>query len=669
VRALKALVAVLVLLVAVAARGQQARAANDDTLPPDMDGHVYVPPGIPTELKLRLGYTQLFGSGSRRTAEYRAYRSSPAAEVELRALPYPHRTHLDLRFDNRDSYAFNGSYALTDLVQVRWVTEQVPHQLDPVTLVGESTAGRFRVEQSTAHDKPFVAAGLHSARLRFKLPDFPLHVYVEGFASGLHGQRNVRFLGDNGAWDDLVRVQQGRQVDWLTLNGMVGLNLHLGPLELDYAHRERFFSAGPLELERSGVMPYVGHGERPGAVEYLPPGRDEAVHVATHADTRGRSDMLRVHSAYTGRIVAAAGIGQSTSENLASATAVGRTFGDATVTLIPIAPLTLSGAYRFAVDHANSPTAQPIEQPLLATPAETMPNHLIERQAQTGSVKARYRASDAVAVVALLERNAVTRGYADQWLVPRRTLLDRGKLAIDVRVGSTLELGASVARRQIRAPANNVEDEVTTIGAVLGRWSVARGTRLQAGYELERGYGHELRYAVADAPSPAGSRDFTRHNAHAALTAALSQEVVVSVFGAYLATNTEQVILFDDFASPGWITDPRALYRTDMRVVGGDVAVRAPGGARLGIRGVATRGMSNLTPSVSAAVTPVPIGAATNEAVLTTRAEAYAEVDAFGFVAALTARRESLRTDGDASANLNASGLVHIIYLNLSREW
>ena len=111
----------------------------------------------------------------------------------------------------------------------RWINKTMFHNLENIRLADLGPDERFTVQNSPAENYGIVS-GMNVLFLRFKMPDFPFHVYIDGQFIDKEGKRQQRFLGGSGYFNDLMRASRKREVDLETKNISVGVNTHLGPV-------------------------------------------------------------------------------------------------------------------------------------------------------------------------------------------------------------------------------------------------------------------------------------------------------------------------------------------------------------------------------------------------------------------------------------------------------
>jgi len=238
------------------------------------------------EAKTTLGYWSVTNSGSSRAAAYEYLESSVAGGLDVEWDPLPHRFLLESFALNGKDYLGELGYAYRDVVVFNFYTRGLYHNLTHVSLGKDDplTASPSFVDRNPGEDYASENK-LRRAFLRLKLPDFPLHFYVDAQTVDRNATIQQRFLLDTGS---VNKVSQSRDINWNTREVTMGLNSHLGFFEADLSHTEKTFSSlvdKTLFDIPSGYSVSVPHNLTP--------------------DLKTSTDTIKIHTANSGRIVAA----------------------------------------------------------------------------------------------------------------------------------------------------------------------------------------------------------------------------------------------------------------------------------------------------------------------------------------------------------------------------
>lgn len=233
-----------------------------------------------------LGYWNLTRGGDLGAAKYEYPKSSVAGGLFFEWDPLPHRFLLESFALNRKDYFGSMDYAYRDVVVLNLYGRGLYRNFSHLSF-GEDdplTASPSFADRNPGDDYA-VENTLRRAFLRLKTPDFPFHVYVDAQTFDRIGTIQQRFLLDPGS---INKVSQSREINWNTREVKIGMNSHLGPLEADLSHAEKTFSSR-TDKSLSDTIPAT-------TVSFP--------HNST-PDLTSTTDTVKIHTTYSGRIVAA----------------------------------------------------------------------------------------------------------------------------------------------------------------------------------------------------------------------------------------------------------------------------------------------------------------------------------------------------------------------------
>ncbi|MBI5188583.1 MAG: hypothetical protein HZA07_05875 [Nitrospirae bacterium] len=203
-------------------------------------------PKIKPQFKVKLGYGIVDESGSGRAGEFDYLHSSLTGGLKLTAYPLPHRIELEYEGLNIKDFYSEIAYAYKDIFLSRLISTGLYHNLDhyyyptPYGVNLESPPRVLMYNDRDSEDKYGVRVDMHYLFLRFKIPDFPLHLYLDGKLYEKEGTKQQRFL--SGYHGNIEMVSRTRSIDFRTEEVTIGTNSHLGPIEIDLSHYERNFN-------------------------------------------------------------------------------------------------------------------------------------------------------------------------------------------------------------------------------------------------------------------------------------------------------------------------------------------------------------------------------------------------------------------------------------------
>ena len=265
-------------------------------------------PGVyfETEGDFFLGYRWLSTDDSLKAAEYIYPHSSLSFGLNLLSCPLPYRYHLNTEFISKHDFYMDAGFAYKDLVLFRDILVGVHHNLEhfPYDPINNLPGEIIYSDRNPADDyyKDFTSNLL---TLRLKAPDFPFHAFIKNRYVGREGRRQQRFaLGYFN--QEINMISESRDIDWQSNAVQLGANSHLGPVEIEYDFDKAEFDPGHSNiLYEDYPASSTGSFSRPEG-------------TYTHnviPETESSAHTLKVHSSYTGGIVAAATLSNLTQKN------------------------------------------------------------------------------------------------------------------------------------------------------------------------------------------------------------------------------------------------------------------------------------------------------------------------------------------------------------------
>lgn len=442
----------------------------------------YIFPVIAPELKVFGGYRFVHFTGDPRVGEFEYLHDSVLAGGEFRFFSFPHRFHLDVDVKNEKDYFGDVSYAYEDIVLFRTINRTLWHNLENITLRGvlNPSAGVSIRDSGVDYG---VKSGFTNIFLRFKTHDFPFHVYIDGGLIEREGSQQLRSLLGSGYFNDAVRTSQARDVDWHTKYINVGANSHLGPIEVDYSHGEKrfesggnnifydFYSAaanGPEIIRNEGVFPH----------NLIP-------------DLKGSSNTIKLHTSYTGRLVASATFSQIGRENRDSGAKADYFIGAGEISWITSPQLAFFVKYRYRdmdVDNPESITFQnvcaPSNNPSNTYHCTILPS--ISSKTNKVSATVRYRIIKGLVLRGEVSYENIDRQNADRWFIPGSTTKKTATLSADVRPAKNATLSVKYTHKSIDDPATNFEPDRSDEGRASFTWIPFPGLTTLLSYRVTK---------------------------------------------------------------------------------------------------------------------------------------------------------------------------------------
>ncbi len=305
---------------------------------------IYEFPEIAPRYALWGGLWLADSEGSRRAGEYLFLENSVSLGGSLIAFPFPHRVHLELELENRKDYFTDLRYAYKDLVLFRAVSRGLWHNLENIRLVGTD------VDVQDGAAQYGIMAVLGAARLRFKAPEFPQHIFLQGTWVDREGSRQQRFMGGTAYWygeGSKKRVSQPRSINWQDQDIAVGANSHLGPVELEVLLSRWSFDPGEGAIMSALYNAVWGK-------------RSEGVYPHNVIpELEGSSNTVKIHTSYTGRLVASLTLQKADRDNTTSGAEADDFLASASVRFMPHTRVSIALRYRHIQRDRENPQSLP----------------------------------------------------------------------------------------------------------------------------------------------------------------------------------------------------------------------------------------------------------------------------------------------------------------------
>lgn len=484
------------------------------------------PPGPLEEFsgKVSVGYLSVTLDRNARAGEYEYLKSSAGGDLNLEWDPYPHRFLLESSYLNKKDYFGELDYAYRDVVLFNMYTRGMYHNLNHYSfgpLVSSPPTVTFT--DLNPNDRYAVENQLNRAFIRFKTPDFPLHLYAEATTIGRDGLVQQRFL--RGFTGNLDLVSQSRNVDWDAREVRMGVNSHLGPVEVDYSHAEKKFES---------------NGDRVLSDAY-------ATFTAPHnlvPDLKSSTDMVKVHTSLTGRFVAGAAYsaGEKKNEDSGAKADFRNAAGD--LTLTPVAGLVLAFKYRhydLSMSDPDTVTATTAAGPTTYNVRASISS---KRDVIAGMV--RYRLSERLTAKAEYTADAAERGAGagpNSWDVSHRTLKSTEKIGLSYRIMNRLSLRADYSATQVSNPAYADDPDRSNAANATVTWTPGQRIIALASYGGVR----EKRDGLT-APLAGGGRKSDRDQALGSITLLVGNRASLTAGYLYLKNKTAETLTFANAA-------------------------------------------------------------------------------------------------------------------------
>ena len=469
-------------------------------------------------------YTGVSLDRSSRAGEYDYLKSSGGGDLHVELTPLPSRFSLEGHAVNQKDYFGDMSYAYRDVVLLNFLARGVYHNLDHYVFGTDNPATTSPSSiDLNPNDLYGIENGLRKGFIRFKMPDFPFHVYADATTVDRNGTMQQRFM--RGYTGGLNLASQTRDIDWSATEVHIGVNSHLGPIEVDYNHGEKKFTAKEDKLLYD---PYtlitVPHNLVP--------------------DLTSSSDTVKLHTSLTGRIVASGTFSDGKKKNEDSDAKMNyqNTAGDLTFT--PAAGLALVIKYRhYDISLDNPDTVTSLVSGATYTVRDSLSS---KRDLMAGIV--RYRLTSRLTVkgeyvLDTVLRDTTSGPASDYWAVADRTTKITGKLGLTYRMLNSLSLRADYSSMNVENPAYaNDPDHSQNAKATLS-WTPVRRIIFLASYGGVREKRDEL-----SAPLAGGARKTDRDQGLGSITVLVGKRSSVTASTLYYQNKTKETLTYRDTA-------------------------------------------------------------------------------------------------------------------------
>lgn len=490
------------------------------------------------DARIGLDYRNVIKDGNSRAGEYEYLKSSAGGALDVEWTPLPHRFSMEALVLNQKDYFGSLDYAYRDVVLFNMYARDLYHNLNHYSFGADdpSTASPSFTDKNPGDDY-FMENRLSRAFIRFKTPDFPFHLYAD--ARTIHRDGTIQQHFMRGFTGGLDKVAQSRKIDWDTREFTVGVNSHLGPLEADYSHTEKTFRMLDARvLVDSYALPAmsVPHNLIP--------------------DLRSSSDTMKLHTAYSGRLVASATYSRGEKNNQDSGAKVDFWNMAGDLMYMPVTDLALFVKYRHYDLAPRTPDTVTVSG--LGSTYTIRDSLSSKRDLATGIV--RYRVTPVLVLKGEYSFDTIARDPwqgdslsplqvaptssgtgPDYWSVAHRTTKGTAKLGATYRLMNKLTLRADYSAMQVTDPAYPSDpDRVTSARALLAWTPVRRITALVSYGEVGQ------RRDKASAPLAGGSRKTDQDQVIGSLTVLVGKASSVLACYTYLKNKAAQTITYRD---------------------------------------------------------------------------------------------------------------------------
>lgn len=530
----------------------------------DVSEEKYLFPVIPLEVTLTGGYRFVSESGAATADEYQYLHNSPVFGTDVRYFSFPHRFHLNVDVENKKDYYGDISYAYEDMVILRGINRTLYHNLDNVTLFDFTPGGDYDVIRRDKGKDYGVTMGMSNIFLRLKTHDFPFHVYAEGGLITRDGMQQQRFYLGTTSPSTGKRTSDSRSIDWQVKTLTVGVNSHLGPIEADYSHGEKWFSVNGDAVMFDQYAAITAGG--PPATRW-PRAAGEWAHNVI-PEFRGSSDTLKLHTSYTGGFVASATFSKLARENNDSGARASYSMGTGEITWVAAPELTFFLKYRHREADIENPGHITIRDRQGSNPVTYSKNDpyqsikdSISSETDTVTGIVRYRPVSGMVFKGEFVHEVVNRDDSAEWGIPDKTTKNIATLSADIRLLKGLNVKLKYTHKDADNPSLNIEPDWSDEFRASVSWVPTPRLNAFLSYSIAK----EKRGEMEIIGSTADKREVLRDRFFGSLTYLILNDLSMTTSYSYMHNKTEQDI------AVGSITDQMVPNKIFAHFYGADL--------------------------------------------------------------------------------------------------
>jgi len=658
-------------VIILAVLSYSAVAQETETMPGAEDsaihltaGEAYRFPHIKPELSLQAGYRLIDLSGSERVEEFQYLHDSLTFGGELRVFSFPHRFHLMLDVVNKKDYFGDISYAYEDIVLFRGIDRALFHNLENITLVDlDPGSTNYAVDVMDHGENYGLKSDIGSVFLRLKTHDFPFHAYINGTFIEKDGDQQQRYLLGSGSFNDIVRASKSRDIDSKTRNIVMGVNSHLGPVEVDISHGEKRLNIGGDEIFYDNYAP-VGD----------PAGSTRIGGVFPHnltPDLKGSVNTLKIHTSYTGRLVASATLSTNQRENRDSEVEADYFTGYGEISWTASPKLSLFMHYRH--EERDLDNDDPVLIANVCSPFNNIDNDyecVIKRSISSvedmvsGTV--RYRPVSGLTLRGKYSYDSMRRSNAEEWELPDSTQKHTASISADTRLIKGLSVNLKYVFKGINDPAYNIQPDTSNEGSISLSWLPAHWINTFFSYSIASEERDDLFFEDTE---EADNRDVHRDNFFGSITFLVLKNLTVTPSYAYLHNKIEQDIEYHDTNGDPHI-DSSVPFKDQSHHYSVNVAYMPFERLNLGASVSHSKSRANFYPGSPDLLEPVSVASFSKLEIRETATLISGEYEfRNGFGVGINYRYADFDDVLDNPYDDVKDGHVHIVLLSLSKKW
>jgi hypothetical protein len=409
------------------------------------------------------------------------------------------------------------------------------HNLDDIELIDlDPTLSSPGVIINDDDDKFWVRNGINHLNFKYKDPTYHGHLYYNGLFVYKKGSAQQRSLAGSGFFNNMQRLSRNRNINQMTTQNTVGLNGHLGAAEFDFSHMEKRFNTHDTDAMFDDYTATVWRPAGNFPHNELP-------------ELKSSSNKFKIHTSYTGKLVAAATFALKENRNKTSGASTDVFVGEGSVRWMPLLRLSLFLNYSHRdVDADNPSTTSITDSSGSRTTYSTPVKPSVSRTTDTISLTGRYRPEKRITLKAKYTYKYVTRDDTGSWNLNDSTRKNSLAMSADAKIMKGLKLKLNYTHKAVDKPAYNTEPYYSDRGAAAITWLPSPRVNMLLSYSLERTERNELGFSeTADAKN----RDTKTDNILGSGTFQLRHNLSLTASYSYMRYKVTQDIVYEDLGS------------------------------------------------------------------------------------------------------------------------
>ncbi len=486
-----------------------------------------------------VGYRWLSSEDALKAAEYIYPHSSATFALDVLSCPLPYRYHVNAEYLSRYDFYSDAGFAYKDLVLFRDILVGVQHNLDHFNYQYSGEPPGLTYTDRNPGEKYSIDFSSNLLSLRLKAPDFPFHTFLTHRHVERDGRTQQRFL--LGDFDPIYKVSQGRDIDWQSNAVKLGVNSHVGPVELEYSYDKARFKPGANNILYDAY---------PASAAFARPADIYPHHVVPETESSAHS--IKLHSSYTGGLVAAAALSNLTQKNNYSLTESTTWKGAFDVSWIPVPAVGVFFKYRHKTVDLDTPGAVTVAGRNNILSYSVRPG--ISSNQDVFSLSTRYRSSRTLVLFATYEFSHLERQDEADWLVvPGQSNVHTVNVRAHAKPMDKVHLKAIYEYKNYDKPAYNNTPDASNKLQLTTTYTPAPWLNVYLQYILSLTERNQLRYLNSD---PAvmletGERDGRRDQFLASLSAQLAANLSLTASWYYQRWDVDQDLSYGKWLAVG----------------------------------------------------------------------------------------------------------------------